>query len=81
MDELYFELNNIVVPDLFKRSHTEYLESVKATYLTFNALEQGVLDEATKQIKISEDSKERSMADFRDVILQKKKENPNPGQE
>lgn len=69
MDELYFEMNNIFVPDTFRLSHTSYLESVKANFLAFSALEQGMLDEAAKQMKISEDSKQKSMAEFRQVIV------------
>ena len=72
MDELYFELNNIFVPEVFKRSHASYLESVKAGYLTFNALLNGLLDEASKQIKISEDTKQRSMLEFREAIISRK---------
>lgn len=74
MDELYFELNNIFVPDAFKRSHAFYLEYVKASYLTFQALLSGMLDEASKQIKISEEAKERSALEFRDVITSRKPE-------
>lgn len=69
MDELYFELNNIFVPAVFKKSHAMYLASVKASYLAFNALENAMLDEASKQIKYSEDAKQQSMAEFRNVIL------------
>ena len=72
MDELYFELNNLYVPDTFKKSHTAYLQSVKASYLAFSALEQGMLDEAAKQIKISEDSKQRSMEEIRSIISNRK---------
>ncbi len=78
MDELYFELNNLFVPPAFKKSHIAYLESVKATFLAFNALEEGVLDEAAKQIKISEESKQRSMSFFREVIFSRK---PPPAEE
>jgi hypothetical protein len=69
MDELYFELNNIIVPEAFKKSHTSYLESLKAGFLAFRALEQGMLDEASAQIKVSEESKQRSMSEFRQVIV------------
>lgn len=69
MDELYFELNNIFVPAVFKKSHAMYLASVKASYLAFNALENAMLDEASKQIKYSEDTKQQSMVEFRNVIL------------
>lgn len=72
MDELYFELNNIFVPKAFKKSHGMYLASVKASYLAFNALENRMLDEASKQIKFSEESKQRSMQEFRQVILNRK---------
>ena len=72
MDELYFELNNLFVPETFKKSHVSYLQSVKSSYLAFNALGQGMLDEAAKQIKISEDSKQRSMEEIRDIISKKK---------
>lgn len=72
MDELYFELNNIFVPAVFKRSHAMYLASVKASYLAFNALENAMLDEASKQIKYSEDAKQQSMAEFRKAILDRK---------
>lgn len=72
LDELYFELNNIYVPEAFKRSHGAYLESVKASFLAFTALEQGMLDEAAKQIKISEETKQRSMNEFRSIIVARK---------
>ncbi len=72
MDELYFELNNIFVPAAFKKSHAMYLASVKASYLAFNALENAMLDEASKQIKFSEESKQQSMVEFRQVILNRK---------
>jgi len=71
MDELYFELNNLFVPEAFRKSHVAYLESVKANFLAFSALEDGMLDEASKQMKISEDSKQKSMSEFRQVILSK----------
>jgi len=48
MDELYFELNNLFVPEAFHKSHVSYLESVKANFLAFTALEQGMLDEAAE---------------------------------
>ena len=48
------------------------LQSVKASYLAFNALGQGMLDEAAKQIKISEDSKQRSIDEIRDIVSKKK---------
>jgi hypothetical protein len=72
MDEIYFELNNIFVPEAFKKSHMAYLESVKSSFLAFNALEQGMLDEASKQLKISEETKQRSMSEFRQVIVSRK---------
>jgi len=72
MDQLYFELNNIYVPEAFKQSHAAYLESVKASFLAFNALQQGMLDEAAKQTKISEDIKQRSMSEFREIIVSRK---------
>ena len=72
MDELYFELNNLFVPETFKKSHISYLQSVKASYLAFNALGQGMLDEAAKQIKTSEDSKQRSIEEIRDIVSKKK---------
>jgi hypothetical protein len=72
MNDLYFELNSLVVPGIFKKSHVSYLESVKATYMAFGALEQGLLDEASKQVKISEESRQRSVSEFREVILDRK---------
>ena len=72
MNDLYFELNSLVVPEIFKKSHVSYLESVKATYMAFGALEQGLLEEASKQIKISEESRQRSVSEFREVILDRK---------
>jgi hypothetical protein len=72
MDEVYFELNNIYVPEAFKKSHVSYLDSLKAAYLAFNALLRGMLDEASKQIKISEESKQHSMEQFRQVIVSRK---------
>ena len=72
MDELYFELNNLFVPETFKKSHLLYLQSVKASYLAFNVLGQGMLDEAAKQIKISEDSKQMCMDEVRGIISKRK---------
>lgn len=72
MEDLYFELNSLAVPEIFKKSHVSYLESVKATYMAFGALEQGMLEEASKQIKISEESRQRSVSEFREVILDRK---------
>lgn len=76
MDELYFELNNIFVPEAFRRSHGAYLESVKASFLAFTALERGMLDEAAKQIKTSEETKQLSMNEFRSVIVARKPGSP-----
>jgi hypothetical protein len=72
MEDLYYELNSMPVPESFKKSHASYLESVKATYLGFSALEQGLLEEASKQIKISDDAKQRAASEFRETILNKK---------
>jgi len=72
MEDLYSELNSLVVPEIFKKSHVSYLESVKATYMVFTALEQGLLEEASKQIKISEESRQRSVSEFRQIILDRK---------
>lgn len=72
MDELYFELNNIYVPEAFRKSHMAYLESVRETFLGFGALEQEKLDEASKHIKISEDAKQKFVEEFRSVILSRK---------
>lgn len=71
MDELYFELNKLFVPEIFKKAHITYLESVRATFLGFDALEHGKLDEAAKQIKQSEDSKQNAISEFREVIVTK----------
>lgn len=79
MDSLYFELNNIVVPEAFKKSHSYYLQSLKANYLAFSALSQGMLDEASQQIKITDESKQASMAEFRQVIALKESSNPSVG--
>lgn len=72
MDQLYFELNGLYVPEIFKKSHLAYLESVKASFLSFNALQQGMLDEASKQTKISDETKQRSMSEFRQAIMSRK---------
>jgi len=72
MDSLYFELNNIAVPEVFKKSHNYYLQSLKANYLTFSALTLGMLDEAAQQKKVADESKQASMAEFRQVIALKK---------
>ena len=77
MDELYFELNNIVVPEAFKKSHTLYLASIKANFLTFRALGQGLLDEAAKQMKISEEDKQNAMLEFRNIIVSRKSSEPS----
>ena len=72
MDEMYFEMNSLYIPQLFKKSHTLALESAKSTYLAFNSLEQGQLEEASKQIKTSEDSRERAAQEFRAAIESRK---------
>lgn len=82
MDELYFELNDIPAPPAFKAYHASYLESVKAMYLAFNALDRGQLDAASRQTKISEESKARSIDLFRKLIesrrsLSKTAKNPS----
>lgn len=76
MDELYFELNNITVPEAFKKSHTLYLESIKANFLTFRALGQGLLDEAAKQMKIAEEDKQNATSEFREIIVSRKSSGP-----
>jgi len=76
MDGLYFELNGLVVPAMFKKSHITYLQSVKATYLAFDALEQGILEEAAKQIKISQETKETSLLLFREILMSKQASMP-----
>jgi hypothetical protein len=68
MDDLYFELNGIAAPPAFKSYHASCLESVKATYLAFKALEKSLLEDALRQIKISEESKARSISLFRRLI-------------
>ena len=78
MEDLYFELNGLVVPEIFKKSHISYLESVKATYMAFGALEQGLLEEASKQIKISEESRQRSVSELREIILDRKSSKAAP---
>ena len=76
MDELYFELNNFFVPGAFKKSHMAYLESVKANFLAFQALEQGVLDEAAKQIKIADESKLRSVNAIKEIFKARHENQP-----
>jgi hypothetical protein len=76
MDELYFELNNLFVPAAFKKSHMSYLESVKANFLVFQALEQGALDEAAKQIKIVEDSKLRAVNAIKELFKSRHENQP-----
>lgn len=71
MDEFYFDLNSLVVPEVFVAPHKTYLESVKATYLVFNALEQGMLEEASRQMKLAEESKERALAEFRKILTER----------
>lgn len=68
MDDLYFELNGIAAPPAFKPYHTSCLESVKAAYLAFKALEKGLLEDASRQTKISEESKACSIHLFRRLI-------------
>ena len=71
-DELYFELSNITVPEAFRKSHAAYLQSVKATFLAFSALEEGRLDEASKQIKISDERKQAFVDEFRHMMDDRK---------
>ncbi len=68
MDEFYFDLNSLFVPGAFQESHKTYLESVKATYLVFNALEQGALEEASRQMKLADEKKERALGLFRKIL-------------
>lgn len=72
MDGLYFELNSLSAPDIFRRPHAAYLEAIKASYLSFDALAQGLLEEAAKQNRLSEDGKQGAMSAFRDAIFAKK---------
>lgn len=80
MDTLYFELNNLSAPDIFKRPHAAYLEAIKASYLSFGALEHGLLEEAAKQNRFSEDGKQGAMLAFRDAVLAQKSAARNAAQ-
>ncbi|MDD5019812.1 MAG: hypothetical protein PHH75_06255 [Candidatus Omnitrophica bacterium] len=72
LDVVYYELNALPVPPLFKRSHGAYLQFLKATYLVFGALERGLLDEASSQMKAAEQSKREAMLSFRQAIMERK---------
>jgi hypothetical protein len=53
MDQVYFEVNALEVPTAFKPAHMLFLNSVKATFLAFGALEKGLLEEAQQRINES----------------------------
>ncbi len=72
MDELYFELGGLFIPRAFEKSHRDYLESLRAGFAAFSALERGILEEASKQFQISETLRQRSMLEFRRIILERK---------
>ncbi|QAT17714.1 hypothetical protein BU251_08270 [Candidatus Velamenicoccus archaeovorus] len=72
LDLVYSELNALTVPPLFKQGHEAYLAYLKATYMVFGALERGLLDEASSQMKAAEQAKQQSLMSFRQVIMQKK---------
>ncbi|MFA5039865.1 MAG: hypothetical protein WC732_09345 [Candidatus Omnitrophota bacterium] len=74
LDQIYFELNRLVAPAIFKESHQSYLQFIQATYMVFGALDRGLLDEASRQIKDAEQAKRRSLMAFRKAILDRKKE-------
>ena len=78
MDELYYELNDIPAPLAFKAYHGNYLDSVKAMYLAFSALDRGQLDAASHQIKISDEAKARSINLFRELISSRRSQAKTP---
>lgn len=71
---VYSELNGLPVPALFKQGHEAYLVYLKATYMVFDALERGLLDEASSQMKAAEQAKRYSLLSFRQAIMQRKGE-------
>jgi len=68
MYDLYYELNNLSVPPVFRTSHETYKEAVKATSLSFGALDKGVLEEAARQTQISQEKRAEGMKLFRQVV-------------
>jgi len=68
MHDLYDELNALKVPLVFRRSHEVYKEAVKATFLSFDALDRGALEEASRQAQISQESRALGMKLFREVV-------------
>lgn len=78
LDQIYFELNNMKAPEIFQRTHGLYLESVKAGFMVFSALERGLLEEASRQIKISEETKQQSMLEFRNIIMERGEKTSGP---
>lgn len=74
LDQLYFEVNAVPAPPIFKESHQAYLDFIKSSFTVFGALERGLLDEASRQMSISEQSKRKALLSFRQAILQRKQE-------
>lgn len=71
LEEMVRELSALAVPELFKRAHTDYVESLRSSFLGFKALEHGMLEQAQAQIKQSEDLRQRALLEFRNTIMQK----------
>ncbi len=68
MHDLYDELSRLAVPPAFRTSHETYQEAVKATSLSFDALDRGVLEEAARQTQISQENRGEGLNLFRQVV-------------
>ena len=75
MHDLYYELSHLTVPPAFRTSHDTYLEAVRATSLSFDALEKGVLEEATRLTQVSQENRVSGMTLFRQVVQSRR---PSP---
>jgi len=80
MRELYEELSGLKVPPAFQRSYETYREAVKATSLSFDALDKGALEEAARQTQVSQENRAEGMKLFREVVQSRRQpaEAPRP---
>ncbi len=73
MHDLYYELNDLKVPSAFRRSYEIYKEAVRATFLSFDALDKRALEEAVRQTQVSQENRAEGMKLFREVVQGRRK--------
>ena len=68
MQDLYEELSGLKVPPAFRRAYETFREAVKASSLSFDALDKGDLDAASRLTQISQTNRVEGMKLFREVV-------------